>query len=212
MGLVGRASVWAFLGPEFAKNERWIELNAQYTVVAIGAVHALRPWPRFLLPFVHRFEPKARAARAILAECRQIMEPKLYGRAQTESMENEKPADEPDTALDWFEEVAASLGQAYDPTVAQLTFAVAGMHSTADHLCQILIDLRDKPEVVADVRHELVEALAKDGWSANAMSQLKLMDSIMKESQRMKPINRGQSLVMHLPIKITLHHLANSTA
>lgn len=192
LGIVGRASVWAFLGPEFAKNERWIELNGQYTVVAIGAVHALRPWPRFLLPLVHHFEPKAKMARALLAECKQIMEPILRTRARVGA----EKSDESDTALDWFEEVAASLGETYDPTVAQLTFAVAGMHSTVDHLCQILIDLRDKPEVVTAMRKELVEALTKNGWNQAALMQLKLMESVMKESQRIKPINQGEKLPM----------------
>nr|L0MYS5.1 RecName: Full=Fusicocca-1,10(14)-diene-8beta,16-diol C-9 hydroxylase; AltName: Full=Cytochrome P450 monooxygenase PaP450-3; AltName: Full=Fusicoccin A biosynthetic gene clusters protein 7 [Diaporthe amygdali]BAM71032.1 fusicocca-1,10(14)-diene-8beta,16-diol C-9 hydroxylase [Diaporthe amygdali] len=189
MGLVARASVSAFLGPELARNERWIELNAQYTVVGIGAVHALRPWPRFLLPLVHHFHPKAKAVRAILSECRQIMEPILRRRAQAKQGIQIKSAVS-DTALDWFEEVAASIGQSYDPTVAQLTFAVAAMHSTTDHLCQILIDLRDKTEVVAAARSELVDVVTREGWNQTALSQLKLMESIMKESQRMKPINR----------------------
>lgn len=192
MGLVARASVAAFLGPEFARNERWIELNAQYTVVGIGAVHALRPWPRFLLPLVHHFHPKAKAVRAILSECREIMEPILRRKAQAKQVNHIKSAvHAADTALDWFEEVAVTIRQSYDPTVAQLTFAVAAMHSTTDHLCQILIDLRDKPDVVAAARSELVDAVTKDGWNQTALSQLKLMESIMKESQRMKPINRG---------------------
>ncbi|KAJ4415978.1 hypothetical protein N0V82_007003 [Gnomoniopsis sp. IMI 355080] len=188
MGLVARASVMAFLGPELAKNERWIELNAQYTVVAIAAVQALRPWPRFLLPLVHHFHPRTKAVRAILSECRQIMEPILCKRL--ESKQGKMKPSPPETALDWFEEVASTLGQTYDPAVAQLTFAVAALHSTTDHLCQILIDLRDKPEVITAARAELVDAIARHGWNQTALSELRLMESIMKESQRMKPINR----------------------
>lgn len=203
MGLVGRASVWAFLGPELANNERWIELNGQYTMVAIGAVHALRRWPRFLLPLVQHFEPKAKAARAVLAECKQIMEPILRKRAETARVGN-KRSEESSNALDWFEEVAASLGETYDPTVAQLTFAVAGMHSTVDHLCQILIDLRNKPEVVASLRLELIESITNDGWTQAALMQLKLMESVMKESQRMKPINRGEALQISLQLTFCL--------
>ncbi|POS69852.1 cytochrome P450 monooxygenase [Diaporthe helianthi] len=188
MGLVARASVLAFLGPELAKNERWIELNAQYTIVAIGAVQALRPWPRFLLPLVHHFHPRTRAVRAMLSECRQIMKPILLRRLQSKGGKAKPSA--PETALDWFEEVAATLGQSYDPAVAQLTFAVAALHSTTDHLCQILIDLRDKPEVISAVKAELVDAVARYGWNQTTLSELKLMESIMKESQRLKPINR----------------------
>jgi cytochrome P450 monooxygenase-1 len=190
----------AFLGPELAKNQRWIELNAQYTVVAIAAVQALRPWPRFLLPLVHHFHPRTKAVRAILSECRQIMGPIVRKRLQSKQGDV-KPA-ESETALDWFEEVAATLGQSYDPTVAQLTFAVAALHSTTDHLCQILIDLRDKTEVVAAARTELVGAVARNGWNQTALSQLTLMESIMKESQRMKPINRGVNLLITNPVVV----------
>ncbi|KAG8158154.1 hypothetical protein KVR01_011915 [Diaporthe batatas] len=188
MGLVARASVMAFLGPELATNERWIELNAQYTVVAIGAVQALRPWPRFLLPVVHHFHPRTKAVRAILSECRQIMDPILQKRLQ--SKQGKMKPSSPETALDWFEEVASTLGQSYDPVIAQLTFTVAALHSTTDHICQILIDLRDKHEVVGAARAELVDTITRHGWTQTALSELKLMESIMKESQRLKPINR----------------------
>ncbi|KAI1840683.1 hypothetical protein JX266_013090 [Neoarthrinium moseri] len=180
---VARVSVRAFLGEEFSQNKRWVEINSQYTVIGLSAVMALRWWPRYLLPVIHHFHPKVRATRELLAEARNII-------ASVRSKRNQEEDRDVRDSLDWFEELAKYRGEHYDAAVAQLTFAVAAMHSTTDHLCQVLIDLSDKPQVVDDLRTEIATVIARDGWKYEIFSELKLMDSVMKESQRLKPINR----------------------
>ncbi|KAI1868379.1 hypothetical protein JX265_007202 [Neoarthrinium moseri] len=180
---VARVSVRAFLGEEFSQNKRWVEINSQYTVIGLGAVMALRWWPRYLLPVIHHFHPKVRATRELLTEARNII-------ASVRSKRNQEEDRDVCDSLDWFEELAKYRGEHYDAAVAQLTFAVAAMHSTTDHLCQVLIDLSDKPQVVVDLRTEIATVIARDGWKYEIFSELKLMDSVMKESQRLKPINR----------------------
>ncbi|OLN96922.1 Fumitremorgin C monooxygenase 4 [Colletotrichum chlorophyti] len=180
--LVAQVSTRAFLGPDMSKNQRWVEINSQYTVVGLGAVMALRWWPRYLLPLIHRFHPKVRATRALLAEAREIMHSIREKRKQDKHREV--------NSMDWFDEVASQRGDQYDPAVAQLTFAVAAMHSTTDQLCQVLLDLRNHPDVVDALRRELVDTITREGWKQAAFNQLKLMDSVLKESQRLKPINQ----------------------
>ncbi|KAK8103445.1 uncharacterized protein PG998_010478 [Apiospora kogelbergensis] len=180
---VAQVSVCAFLGKEMARNRRWVELNSLYTTVGIGAVMALRPWPRFLLPIVCRFHPSVKATQAVLAEARQVMNSVLQKR-QAETGKRDQDS------LDWFNEVAAYRRETFDPAVAQLTFGVASMHSTSDELSQVLVDLRDQPDVVEEMRKELIDAVTRLGWTHAALNQLKLMDSVLKETQRLKPINR----------------------
>ncbi|GJC78704.1 cytochrome P450 monooygenase 1 [Colletotrichum liriopes] len=165
-----------------SKNRRWVEINSQYTTVGLGAVMALRSWPRYLLPLIYRFHPQVRATRALLSEAREIMNSVCEKRKQNKRREID--------SLDWFDEVASRRGDQYDPAVAQLTFAVAAMHSTTDQLCQVLLDLRNHPDVVDALRRELVDVVTREGWTQAALDQLKLMDSILKESQRLKPINQ----------------------
>ncbi|TIC94071.1 Cytochrome P450 monooxygenase ausG [Colletotrichum higginsianum] len=180
--LVAQVSVRAFLGPEMSGNRRWVEINSQYTVVGLGAVMALRSWPRWLLPLIHRFHPQVRATQALLSEAREIMKHEREKRRQQKHRQVD--------SLDWFDEVASQRGDQYDPAVAQLTFAVAAMHSTTDQLCQVLIDLRNHQDVVDALRRELIEAVTREGWKQAAFNQLKLMDSVLKETQRLKPINQ----------------------
>ncbi|CZT49092.1 related to gibberellin cluster-GA14-synthase [Rhynchosporium secalis] len=184
--LIARVSILAFLGPDLCRNQRWVEINTQYTVVALGAVNALRKWPRFLLPMVHWFHPQVRATRALLNEARTILGPTHEKRARELAAGKEAPSD----ALTWFEELAQGQPYSYDPTVAQMTFTVASIHATTDMFCQILLDLTKYPEIVEALRKELLDVLKKNGWQQSSFSQLKLMDSVMKESQRLKPISQ----------------------
>lgn len=197
LDIVAQVSTCAFLGKDMARNRRWVELNSLYTTVGLGAVMALRPWPRFLLPIVHRLHPSVRATQKVLAEARQIMNSILEKRQAAARSGSEKREQD---SLDWFSEVAAYRRETFDPTVAQLTFGVASMHSTSDELAQVLIDLRDKPQVVSKMREELLFAVTRLGWTHVALGQLKLMDSVLKETQRLKPINRGKLEVDFLSV------------
>ncbi|KXH64811.1 cytochrome P450 [Colletotrichum salicis] len=45
-----------------------------------------------------------------------------------------------------------------------------------------------RPELVAALRSEMIEVLVKEGWAKTSIFNLKLLDSVMKETQRMKSI------------------------
>lgn len=133
LSTISQVSIRVFLGPEMSRNKRWVQINLQYTVVGLGAVSALRRWPRFLLPIIHHFHPQMRATRALIKKAKEILRPVVESR--------KSKRDGSSNSLDWFQEVAAQRGERYNPEVAQLTFFVAAMHSTSDHLTQVLFDL-----------------------------------------------------------------------
>ncbi|XP_044717952.1 cytochrome p450 domain-containing protein [Hirsutella rhossiliensis] len=47
----------------------------------------------------------------------------------------------------------------------------------------------DHPELIEPLREEIIAVLSQSGWSKRSLYSLKLMDSVLKESQRMKPIS-----------------------
>lgn len=186
LGLVGQCSIRTFLGPEMCRKKRWVNLHTEYTVAVVTAVQALRKWPRALVSIVHWFHPKAKAARALLNEARAMIQPMHEQRKRDMAAGKPVPAD----TLTWFEEVAK--GQAYDAAVVQLTMALAGLHSSTDLLCAVMLNLSEHPDVVEALRQELVQVLKREGWKQTTFSQLTLMDSVLKESQRLKPVGRGK--------------------
>ncbi|KAJ5029007.1 cytochrome P450 [Bipolaris maydis] len=50
-------------------------------------------------------------------------------------------------------------------------------------------DMLDNPRHVEDLRKEIIEVLTADGLSKAALSNLKLMDSALKETQRLTPVS-----------------------
>lgn len=92
-------------------------------------------------------------------------------------------------AIDWFENTAK--GRKYDPAIIQLIMALVAMHTTTDMTLQTLLDLCLHPELIEPMRTEIVTVLGTEGWKKTALSNLKLMDSVIKESQRMKPVSSG---------------------
>lgn len=105
--------------------------------------------------------------------------------------------------MEWMEECAR--GRSYDPTIAQLTFSLAAVHTTTDMLTQVIYDLCDQPDLVQALRDEAIEVLREDGWKKTALYKMKLMDSVLKESQRLKPTSIGQHLSLSPVPPVTLH-------
>lgn len=92
-------------------------------------------------------------------------------------------------AMQWMEDVAK--GRPYDPAVSQMSFSLAAIHTTSDLLTQVIYDLCGKEDLVQALRDELIAVISEDGWKKQTLYKLKLMDSVLKESQRLKPIGLG---------------------
>ncbi|KLU89775.1 hypothetical protein MAPG_08744 [Magnaporthiopsis poae ATCC 64411] len=53
---------------------------------------------------------------------------------------------------------------------------------------QTLLHLAHSPEGVEELRREIIQVLSADGWKKASFQKLKLVDSAVKEAQRLKPI------------------------
>lgn len=73
----------------------------------------------------------------------------------------------------------------------QLGLSIAAVHNTTDLISQVVHDLASDPEMVERLRKEAIEVIGQDGWSKTSLYRLKLLDSVIKESQRIKPILTG---------------------
>lgn len=93
-------------------------------------------------------------------------------------------------AIEWFE--AAANGRDYDPVLLQLILSVAAIHTTTDLLCQTLLDISQNPNIVQPLREEIARCLEDGGWTKTTLYNMKLLDSCIKESQRMKPLSMGK--------------------
>ncbi|GAB1216308.1 hypothetical protein ATERTT37_005521 [Aspergillus terreus] len=189
LGIVAQLSSRVFLGDQICRNPDWLRITVNYTVHSFIAAQDLRLWPKPLRPLVANFLPSCRKIRSELREATEIITPVLEERRkskETQVREGRTPERYVD-AMQWMEESAE--GRPYDPAVAQLSFSLAAIHTTSDMLTQALLDLCGKDDLIKELREEIVTVIQGEGWKKTTLYKLKLMDSVLKESQRLKPVS-----------------------
>ncbi|KAG8158942.1 hypothetical protein KVR01_011385 [Diaporthe batatas] len=184
--IVAQVSTRIFMGEELCRNEDWLNESALYTRCAFNAVEVLRDWPSILRPWVAPFLAECKEMRARMARCQEILEPYVTARRAAKAKalaEGEKPPVFNDS-LEWFEKEYKH----YDAATALITLSIVAIHTTSDLMSEIMIQLARHPEMFQPLRKEIVEVLSRDGLKKTALYNLKLMDSVIKECQRLKPV------------------------
>ncbi|KAI2633997.1 cytochrome P450 [Xylaria nigripes] len=176
-----------FLGEELCRNKLWLEATSQYTENVMDAVKKLRLFPKFSRPFVHWFLPECRQIRRVLNEARSIIQV-VIDRRRAEKIAAAKegrPIHCPNDAIEWGE---ASKTENYDPAVFQINLSLAAIHTTSDLLNKTMQYLVQRPELIDALRREIVKVLDEYGLTKRVLVDLKLMDSVLKETQRLIPL------------------------
>ncbi|KAI1151017.1 cytochrome P450 [Nemania diffusa] len=188
LALVCRLSSRVFLGEKLCRNKDWLQITADYPVNTHLAASKLRLYPRPLRPIVHWFLPECQLLRRQAAQARSIIEPVIQQRRQEkrDALDEGRSVPVYDDAIDWADEQSDQFP--YDPAVLQLALAGAAVHTTTDLLSKVFLELLAQPELILALRSEIIEVLRAHGWSKAGLYNLKLMDSILKETQRVKPI------------------------
>ena len=85
--------------------------------------------------------------------------------------------------------VEMSRGKKVDYVAAQLSLTVAAIHATTEALTCAMADLVAHPSVIHELRQEIIQVVGEAGWTKQALYKMKLMDSFLKESQRIHPVS-----------------------
>ncbi|KAH8430631.1 cytochrome P450 [Aspergillus melleus] len=180
-----------FLGEDLCQNPAWTELVKRNAVNAFIAADKLNSWPKALRPFVHWFLPSCRVLRGDVREARQFITPAVQQRRDKQAARQAqgKAPDEYFDTIQWMEEVAD--GQDYDPALVQLALSMGSTHTMTDLMTQVMLNLTKYPDLVEQLRREIIAVKTEEEWGRPALRKLMLMDSVVKETQRLKPISRA---------------------
>lgn len=204
--MIARVSSRVFLGLEICRNPKWQRITIDYTVDSFMAVVALKRYPQFLHRFVNWFLPQTRRLRAQVAEARSIIQPVIDKRAAAGWVHPGNASGKRYTdAIQWMHDVFKSKGKNYDFAIGQLGLSLAAIHTTTDLLTQVIYDLCEHPEMIQPLREEISTVLGAEGWKRTALYKMKLLDSVIKESQRLKPPGLCMFQVKQKPLYP--HHL-----
>ncbi|KAI9038302.1 cytochrome P450 [Aspergillus affinis] len=144
-------------------------------------------FPSVLRKPVAQILPSCRRLRKYLRDSTRIVESIIHERqiAKTKALRQGKIPRKYFDAIECFEE--AMCGEVYNPVHTQLTLSFVAIHTTSDMLIQVLYDLAEREELIHALREE-IKAVLPQGWNKFTVTHLKLMDSVLKESQRLKPL------------------------
>ncbi|OOF99129.1 hypothetical protein ASPCADRAFT_513213 [Aspergillus carbonarius ITEM 5010] len=186
--IVARLSALVFLGEKICRNKQWLDVSVNYTIDAFFAARDLRLWPSVLRPLVHWVLPTTRKARKDIKIASAIINGEIEKRKliREGKLPEEEPARTHADTLDWIEEVAA--GRPVDVARAQVGLSLAAIHTTSHLLTNVMYDLTAYPEYIQPLRDEIKAVVTEDGGlKKTSLTKLKLMDSVLKETQRMHP-------------------------
>ncbi|KAI3395981.1 hypothetical protein diail_551 [Diaporthe ilicicola] len=189
--MVARLSTLAFMGPESCYDREWIDIVISFTVNLMLAHMALQSYPRWLRPVAVHFVRECQTLRAQERRALDMIDEKLAARRRFREEEanlGRGSEAQPSDALDWFQSQHARLGGEYNPGLSQLMLSFAAIHTTADLLTQVILDLAVHRELIEPLRKEIVEALEGGPIDKMTIHKMRLLDSVLKESQRMKPL------------------------
>ncbi|KAG5974946.1 hypothetical protein E4U55_007958 [Claviceps digitariae] len=182
--IIGRISCRVFLGKELCRNEKWLQVSRDYALVLLDALNKMLVWPHPLRGIVSRFHPSSRRATSLIKEARECMAPVLERRQRERDSGNYVPYND---SMEWFE--AAANGEKRDVVLEQLALSTAAVLTTTDLLTQTMGDLAVHQDFIEPLRREVTQCLEETGWNKMALNNMKLLDSCIKESQRLKPMS-----------------------
>ncbi|KAF9870217.1 cytochrome p450 [Colletotrichum karsti] len=187
LDLIGRLSSRVFLGPDLCRNDAWLRITKRFTTTSFAAAAKLNLFPSTLRPLINWLDPSCRQMRSFISQANEILLPVFESRLKVR--EAAKIAGKPTPAfhdtIEWAE--MESQGMAYDPVAFQMIISFVAIHTTYDLLGRTLILVAQHPEAIDSLRQEIIRVLKAEGWSKTSLNHMKLLDSAVKEAQRIWP-------------------------
>ncbi|KAA8641720.1 cytochrome P450 [Aspergillus tanneri] len=221
--LIAQLTARIFVGEELCRNPEWLGLATGYTMDRTFAVKALQEWNPWLIPVVHWFLPACNRLRGTIKRARRYID-----QARRERRDQTKDAGGTDRtdAMTWIDGVARSQNRSYDATLTQLRLAYAAVHTTGDLMTKVVSALCENPGMIQPLRQEIISVVRKHGWRETSLHKMTLLDSVLKESQRIQPLglytlsrialepvtlSDGTKISKGEQVKISTDHMWNSS-
>jgi cytochrome P450 len=205
LDVISRVSGRVFGGEQLSRDEEWLEINKQYTSESFGLAMRLHAWPMLLRRIANWvLEPAGKNIRAQIAAAQRLVAPQVEQRlkAREDALAKGTKNKGQNDVFHWLLDVAK--GRKFDFAIAQLGISVAALHTTTEMNSQCLLFAAQHPEVVAALREEMVQVLREGGWAKTTLYKLKLLDSFIKECQRLHgPSTNSMIRVCQAPVTLS---------
>nr|UGT01520.1 P450 monooxygenase [Claviceps cyperi] len=182
-----RAAARISVSEPICRDEDFLNTSASYSRNIFDAIAMSRSLGHVITPYLGRWIPSIQAAQQQFQRIQKMLCSEVEKR-------RENPEDSTrDDFLQWCMELARTEEEAHAASVAHRTLGILSMavvHTTAMASTHILFDLISDEELKEKLRQEQNQIL-KQGWkriTQQAMLDMKKLDSLMRESQRINPV------------------------
>jgi len=161
-------------------------------LLSFSRSYAMQYIPRYLRPVIYRFVPAMATLQKTVDKANAIVEPEIKRRTNiaAKALANGERLPKHLDTIDWMMETAN--GRPYDITAGQLSLTFAAIHTTSTTSTHLMYDIIENG-LTDELRHEIIDVYREDGgWAKTSLYKLKLLDSVMKESQRINCLSASK--------------------
>jgi len=182
MKIVSRTSNRIFVGPPKCRDPEYMALNVQFTIDVVLGFQIINLFPPFLKPLAGRWFTNV--PKAIRTGIRHLG-PMIEERQQKIDEYGSDYPDKPNDMLAWLMDQATGTERSVRHlTLRILALNFAAIHTSSMSFTHALFHLASRPEYIQPIREEVESVVAQEGWSKVAMTRMRKLDSLLKESQR----------------------------
>jgi cytochrome P450 len=203
--VVAQASARIFVGYPMCRNEEWLECSTKFALDVMTGGEKLKQWHPWLRPIAQYFVPEMTRIRGDHQRSLELLLPELQKRFE-ESDDKTGPKVRNDM-IERMHQRAKKLGdQSFNNKELanlQMLTATAAIHTTRLAIIHALYDLAARPEYIEPLRREILEVTRDGILRKQNLTQMKKLDSFMKESQRHNPPSVGEHGIL-IPTQTTI--------
>jgi fumitremorgin C monooxygenase len=181
--LVAQITSRLFIGQEICRDPEWQDIAKDFSTKRVIAIQAIHAWPSLIHPVIHWFLPVCHDVRKLIRRAKSILLPIFE--LERCNRKSGRESNNVFSTLSFIDEYAN--GRPYDPTMAQLRLTGVSIHSTSDLVKKVIARICEHSELIPALRAEIISAAANCGLQHSSLLKMPLMESIMKETQRLEP-------------------------
>jgi cytochrome P450 len=176
-----------FVGTPLCRNQDYLTLNLNFAVNAVKFAIIIGMFPKPLKPIV------ARVLSNLPSQIRQEMEfirPIVEERFTRMEEFGEDWDDKPNYILMWLMSEAKGVERSLEGLARRLLVVnFAAIHTTSNTFLNVLYRLLSNPECIEPLRRDVETAVAEEGWTKAGMDKMHMIDSFLRETQRLDDLD-----------------------
>lgn len=164
---------------DYYRNPEWINASSEYVELSALAGYELRAFPKWARCWVAPFLPNCRRLQFLFKRINTLLEP-LKEKLDKQSLDSD--AQDPLSFLHQKME-----GRSDELASMLIALCLVSYDGGGELFTHVLHSVFTNDQLVNDLRSEIVTVVGKEGFNRNTLQKLVLMDSVLKETQRMHP-------------------------